>query len=613
MVVKKQFVIIFFMVCYSLFLSNNGNGNTSFATKRIQYLENRAKKFETIFYYSDKIDSSIYLDGFQTFNQLIESCIATQQQSGDHRFAEKAYYYLERLKSIKLLLILKSANFSDSTRTRQYHLLSKQLELYRFQPGSIDPSDSIQYADSVTKNESIRFQNSMQLFQDSVRSVDPNLYLLLLFQQPLHLKEIQQYYLHQNQIILDFWVHDDRLFVFIIASDAITIFQYELAAGKIKSKIFELMSPLHQNQDLLQLKFDYRLAYQLYQQLFQPLEKYVQHFKEIIVIPDHFLTGFPFEILVTDTSFKKHVPAKDILYNNLSALPFLVYRNAFSYNYSIKALAPQLMKLQIVNNLGRRLLAMSEPIITSSSNYSSFEIDEMYFQFQTMNATSSEVKKVTRLLWWYDNLKNEWVTKNYFFSNGRDYRWIYLALPGIFNNSHPMNSALLFTQDYSDSIVSTAWLTAGEVMKHRLSADLLTMTGCQILPLAGEVNQGIIALPQSFLYTGVKSVLFNQWRVNSSSTGEFMAKFFWEIKYKRQTNVLALQQAKIAFLKSSYSFSGQKISKAHPHFWASFMLIGNPNVRSPFKERIPQWGVIIIVYCIVIIVSLFITRKTRPK
>jgi len=613
MVVKRYFLIIFFLACCSLFFFDNGKAITLNDAATLKNLEIRAKKFETIFYYSERIDSSIYLDGFATFTQLIESCIALQRQSGDRKFAEKAYYYLERLKSIKLLLLLKSANLPDSTRAKQYQLLSRQLDLYREQSGMFDPPYSFYYEDSLVQKERMRFKSSVQAFQDSVRSIDPNLYLLLLFQKSVNLNEITQSYLHQNQIIIDFWVNSERLFLFMIATDSIAIFQYEIPAEQIKLKIIKLMASLHQKHDLLQLQFDYKLAHELYQQLFMPIEKYALLSKEIIIIPDNFLTGFPFEILVTDTSSRRNAHAKDVLYGDMSSLTFLVQRHAFSYNFSIKALSPQFLEFQIVKNLGHRLLAMNEPIITSSSSYSSFQIDELYSQFQNMNHTNAEIKRVARLLWRHNILTKGRATKNYFLNSGRFYRWIYLALPGILNNSNPMNSALLFTQDYSDSLVSSAWLSASEVMKSKLSADLLTMSGCEALPLDQNYNQGIVALPQSFLYSGVKSILFNQWHVESSSTSEFMAKFYWELKYKRQTNALALQQAKIASLKNTFVFSKQKISGAHPHFWASFVLVGNPNIRPPYKERIPQWGIIIIVYVVVILVALYITRKTRPK
>lgn len=611
--VRKHLLFFYIVTCFSLCLFNYGIGATSEDAVALKKLEDRARKFETIFYYSERIDSAIYLDGFAVYRQLIDSYISLNRKSPDRKFAAKAYYYLERFKSIKLLQLFKSANFPDSARARQFQLLSRQRELFGAHYDTLYSAAAIRQADTLLKNENSRFTDRILSFQDSVRTIDPNLYVLLLFQQPAGLDEIQKRYLNQNQMILDFWINRERLFVFMISADSLTIFQYQTPATKLGAEIYELMLPLHQGHDVLQLSFDIKLAHELYLQLIKPIEKHFHNSREFIIIPDNFLTGFPFEVLVTDTSIKKNVHAKDVRYSEMSTLAFLVHKYAFSYNYSVKALSPEFLEFRTVKNLGRRLLAMNEPIITPSSSYSSFQIDELYTKLQNMNHTGAEIKRVARLLWRHDVFKKERVTKNNFFNKGRLYRWVYLALPGILNNTNPMNSALLFTQDYSDTLVSTAWMTTGEIMKSRLSADLLTMTGCDVLPFTRGENQGVIALPQSFLFAGVKSVLFNQWHVQTNSTSEFMAKFYWELKYKRQTNALALQQAKIASLKGSFGFSDQKISRAHPYFWASYLVVGNPNIRAPFKERISQNGVVIIVYLMVIFVALYIARKTRQQ
>lgn len=611
--IRKHALRCFLIACFSLCVFNNGIGATFRESVALNKLEDRAKKFETIFYYSDRIDSTIYQDGFATYRQLIDSCISISHRYADRKYAQKAYYYVDRFKSIKLLQLFKTANFPDSVRTRQFQFLSRQRELFLAHQNTRDSTSGNHQPDTSTQTENLRVADQIQSFQDSAFSIDPNLYLLLLFQQPINLHEVQKRYLNQNQMILDFWVDQGRLFVFMVSTDSVTIFQYQRPAEKLRSEIYELMLPLHQGHSVLQLSFDVKLAHEIYLQLIAPIEKQFNNSRELIIIPDEFLTGFPFEILVADTSIKKNIHARDALYSEMSALAFLVHRYAFSYNYSIKALSPEFMEFRTVKNLGRRLLAMYEPIITSSSSYSSFQIDELYTQLQNMNNTSAEVKRVARLLWRHEVLKKQRVTKNNFLNKARFYRWIYLALPGILNNANPMSSALLFSQDYSDTLVSTAWMTTSEVMKSRMSADLLTMSGCDALPFNRDQNQGIIALPQSFLFAGVKSVLFNQWHIQSNSTGEFMAKFYWELKYKRQTNSLALQQAKIAALKGTFGFSEQKISRAHPHFWASFMLIGNPNIRAPFKERISQNGVVVIVYILVTISALYIARKTRQQ
>ena len=123
----------------------------------------------------------------------------------------------------------------------------------------------------------------------------------------------------------------------------------------------------------------------------------------------------------------------------------------------------------------------------------------------------------------------------------------------------------------------------------------------------------MIALPQAFLLSGIKSVVFSLWEINSISSSQFMSKFYWELKYKRQTNVNALREAKLASMKDTIKFPDQKISLAHPFFWAGFRLIGYPRVTSPSNAPIPPWGVVLIIYFIVTVIGVTIARKTLPS
>jgi CHAT domain-containing protein len=185
-------------------------------------------------------------------------------------------------------------------------------------------------------------------------------------------------------------------------------------------------------------------------------------------------------------------------------------------------------------------------------------------------------------------------------------------LPGIFDNSAPLNSRILFSQENNDSSHLAGWLAAYEAMHAILSTDLLTLSASEVLEYNTEGNRGVVVLPQAFFFSGVRSILFSLWRINSISTSQFMSKFYWELKYKRQTNVQALQEAKIASLKDTFTFEGKKISRAHPYFWATFQLVGNPKIRPPSPTKLPPWAVVLIVYLCVISVALYITRRTMP-
>jgi CHAT domain-containing protein len=540
----------------------------------IHELADQANHFESQFYDSGKIDITYPPETLGIYDQLIDYYASLASQYPDSNFDAKSFMYLEKKKNLKILSLL---------------------------------NDGYSETDTLNENGSI-----INILNDSTAVSIFGRKLFSLMKQPVDISDLQKNFLDDIEVILDFWVKDNKISVFMLTRDSLHTIQWNIPIDQLKMKMNLLLSPFYNNAGLLPLEFDYQISYQVYQLLFQPLEKYTQNYKTIYIIPDGFLVGFPFELLVRDpTVLKKQ--NEDIIFQDYSQLDFLIKKYAICYNYSTAILASGKDLDRTTKKLGRRLLTLSEPIpaqntgeiLKLQANLSS-QLPEM------TDYTADEIKRVSRLLFRHDNLKKEQVTKAFLFENGRRYRWLYFALPGILNNSNPLNSGLLFTRQSDDTSGLSDWLTPIEITQMKLAADLLTLSDTQVQSFSTDGNPGVIALPESFLFSGVKSVLFSLWRVNSISTSQFMSKFYWELKYKRQTNVAALREAKIASLKDTFTLDGKKISRAHPYFWATFQLIGDPKIRPPSPTRLPPWGVIVIVYVCVILGTLFITRKTMP-
>lgn len=539
----------------------------------IHELAEKALHFESQFYDSGKIDINYFQEGMEYFDQLIEQYTSLSSLYPDSNYSFKSLIYLEKKKNLKILNLFNN-NFSQAKNNDD------------------------------DKNASI-----IDMLNDSTKVSEIGRRLFVSMKQPVDISDLQKNFLDDYEAILDFWINENKIFVFIITRDSLQTVHWNCPIDQVKMKINLLLSPFYNNTGLLPLEFDSKISYQLYQSFFQPLEKHIQNYKIIYIIPDDFLIGFPFELLVRDTTvtIKQN---SNIHYQTYSHLDYLIKKHAISYNYSTAIFAIAKNLDRTTNKLGRRLLTLSEPIVPEQAD-ELFQI--LSFQpLETAHYTAEEIKRISRLLFRHDNLKKDLVTKSYLFETGPSYRWLYFALPGFLDNSNPLNSGLLFTRQQDDSSGLTGWLTVSEAMQSTLFADLLTISTSQVKPFNAEGNPGVIALPQSFLFSGVKSVLFSNWRVNNISTSQFMSKFYWELKYKRQTNVGALQEAKIASLKDTFIFEGKKISRAHPYFWATFQLIGNPKIRPPSPTNLPPWGVIVIVYVCVIVGTLYITRKTMP-
>ncbi|MDW7680801.1 MAG: CHAT domain-containing protein, partial [bacterium] len=307
-------------------------------------------------------------------------------------------------------------------------------------------------------------------------------------------------------------------------------------------------------------------------------------------------------------------PEEKILYQHYRRTDFLIKKHALVYNYSITSLSPVVASYRPHTKLERQLLTMSQPAIASTNSLNRFLLEENIAPtLEHSHFQPEEIKRVSRLLWRHVNLKNDRVTKDYFRQQGSNFRWIYLAQAGVMSNSHPLKSGLLFSQNIEKSSGDSSWLNSKEISAINLRADMVTISNCQLSNPFTNGDVGVKVLPQAFLIAGARSVVHSLWNINSISTSQFMSKLYWELKYKRQYNSFALQQARLASMNDRFKYSGVYISRAHPFFWANYRLVGDPELRPPSYTKIPRWAVVLVVYLMVAILALFIIRKTRAK
>jgi len=565
-------------------------------------LEKRALQFERAFYSTCLLDSAQFQQGKSLFDSLIYRYLTAHSQFPKRSFDQIAFTYLEKWKSLKTFYQFSTATFSDSERVEfskifivHYDRLQKQHEHLSQNAAANDDYDS-------------HVDNDEPVFPDDISVFKQNLLLFLTLQQPITVSFLQSRFLNDHEALLDYWIYNNELYVFIVTVDSFLSMHWEVPVSEVSANAGELIAPLIDPKNLLELEFDYALSHQLYHALFEPIQPHIQQYEVILLIPDGFLTGFPFEALVTDTTITKKID-KYVYYHRFSKFNYLVNRYAFCYNASVAEMLPVPAHQFSPSKRSRRFLTMSEPVLWDSIPEAGRPgLEEKLMQ--SNHYASEEIKRISRLLWPHDNLKMERTSREEFLKIGNDYMWVYIALPGVLDNRTPMNSGILFS---GHSVHHSNKCSAAEMTEFFLTSDVLTLSHSTVVPTYGMDNPGILTLPQSFLFAGVKSVAFSLWDVNSISTSQFMSKFYWELKYKRQTNVRSLREAKIASMNDVFDFSGKQISRAHPYFWAGFEVIGNPKIRPPSTTKVPYWAVIIAVYVIVIASAIFITRRTLPE
>ena len=190
---------------------------------------------------------------------------------------------------------------------------------------------------------------------------------------------------------------------------------------------------------------------------------------------------------------------------------------------------------------------------------------------------------------------------------------IHLATHGQIDDLAPMNSRLLLAQDRLpdptaalplDGPIADGLLTAGEVMSAwKLNAELVTLSACQSGLGRQSGGEGFIGFAQAFFLAGSRSLVVSLWEVNDQATSLLMTRFYQNWLGKRpgldrpQSKAEALREAK-EWLRG---LDGAEVEReldplargelqrrsgprpvasrpfAHPHYWAGFILMGDPN------------------------------------
>jgi CHAT domain-containing protein len=189
---------------------------------------------------------------------------------------------------------------------------------------------------------------------------------------------------------------------------------------------------------------------------------------------------------------------------------------------------------------------------------------------------------------------------------------IHLATHGKMDDLVPMNSRLLLSQDHLPDPTKVASLdqpfydgaiTAGEVMgTWKLNAELIVLSACQSGLGRSSGGEGFVGFAQALFLAGSRSLILSLWEVDDRATSLLMTRFYQNWLGKRPglekplPKAEALSEAK-AWLKGltnrEIETELKQIARGkivtttqvpvathpfeHPHYWAGFILMGDPS------------------------------------
>ena len=503
---------------------------------------------------------------------------------------DDAFKYLERSKARSSLDILSTGRVDIARGITPERLeRKKELErkLYKIHGELLDEYSKIENEQDATliasledSLENVRFQHR-ELLQE-IELNHPRYASLIGVTEPLKLKQVQEKVIQPGTVLIEYMVGEDHTIVWVIGENSFVYEKLSLKREDLEMMVNELLQPFRDVKEgkirnFADIGFDLQLARKLYEQIFRPIEKYLQKDSHLIIVPDGILYYLPFEALVTEIEKKKH--DRKVVFSRYENAHYLVEKYAISYSPSASVLDPAWLTIEKATQQEGKLLAFGNPDFGKATKAIKEKKEDDEINFYTLLTRSSrgwifselpkaeeEVKAIAKILkpsLFYINGKAK---EEYFKEKVAKFPIVHLATHCIVEETQPMYSRIVFAQD--DDPAEDGFLHTYEVFNLKLNVELVTLSACETG--LGKLcrGEGLIGLTRAFIYAGAPSILVSLWSVDES-TGELMKYFYRNLK-KGRSKAEALRNAKLRLIKTRH----EGISFAHPYLWAPFVLVG---------------------------------------
>jgi CHAT domain-containing protein len=287
------------------------------------------------------------------------------------------------------------------------------------------------------------------------------------------------------------------------------------------------------------------------------------------------MTDLPLEMLLTKPASKGHyTPDEDPDY----AEAFLLHRYSISY-------APSVSSALYGDRQTRQnpsLLVMANPCTPSAPSGSAKQfrasVSLHFSPLPYSDAEAAGIKTGKRHVKVY---RRSQATKMNFFKEAPRYDIVHIASHAFIDSKFDDFSglALAATDDSTDDGLLMGYELSGMKMR----ADLVVLSACHTAGGTVAEGEGILGLPRLFLKSGARSVLMTLWKVDDRFTATLMPEFYHRLLEGKKPKAESLCEAKRAMLARAGGNSAPFY--AHPFYWASFVLYGDPGLQPSHDGR----------------------------
>ncbi|MEM9831655.1 MAG: CHAT domain-containing protein [Bacteroidota bacterium] len=474
---------------------------------------------------------SLYEDAIRTAYQLYEL-------SQDKQYAELALQFSEKSKASVLTEILREVDIKTSgevndSLVNEEKLIKQQITANRLK--LVESSDSAQneeYRRKINDLEIALARVVKQLQQDE------KYYQLKYQEDTVDLRAWQTDLLKGDDLLLEYFMGEDQLYVFAIEQNALAVHQvaldstFKAARENVQNHLFA-----YSYGDEYQSQW----GNQLYQKLIDPVDEYLAQKKRLIVIPAGELSYLPFEMLT----------------DNSESETYLLHDYALSYAFS-GTLLYEAHRREVAEADDQNVLAMAPFAGRNVRSVRDNSLSPLFFSRQEVNNVGGSL------------YLEEKATKQLFLKIAGSYNILHLATHASVNDENPLQSFIAFYPQDEQSIAGYRLYTH-ELYNLRLdSVNLVVLSSCDAGNGQLVKGEGIISLARAFAYAGCPNIMTTLWKADDKAAADIASQMHHYLKdgYAKDE---ALRRAKLDYLRNS-----ENKDLRSPYYWANFIFIGDP-------------------------------------
>jgi len=347
---------------------------------------------------------------------------------------------------------------------------------------------------------------------------------------------------HSNAALLFYWLGQKKSYLWVITPAKVSCLTLP-GATQIDLLVKSYREVVLSGRDVLETHA--ADGARLYNILVEPAEKLIPQGSRVILLPDGSLHGLNFETLIVSEP-KPHFWIEDITVSTASSLTLLSGGKRASS--SSAGILPARQQDDAAVS-GGNLLLVGNAVQASP-------------EFPVLRHAETEMARIQH---YFPESAREVLTgpratpAAFLASKPEKFAYVHFVTHGTASRAHPLDSALILSPQ-GDSYK----LYARDIVKHPLSAYLVTVSACAGSGTRAYSGEGLVGLSWAFLRAGAHNVISALWEVSDASTPQLMDRLYGELS-RGQDPASALRTAKLSLLKSDSVFK-------KPFYWAPFQL-----------------------------------------